>query len=146
MLSELRGIIRDMAILKDLYDFVKYVDEVDDTDNVLQFSASPNDVYKQYAKAKSISEKDAKRIVRMANYKQLVTYTPLNEHTGPPNKVITDSAGVELIEKTVGGRLPSGLILAWMNKHHLVTNLLWIIIGVILGNIGTIVNFIQNHL
>jgi hypothetical protein len=135
-----------MALLKELYDFTRYVDRVDGTDKVLQFHQYHTEAWEQYAHDTGVSEKKAKIIGRMASDMHYVTYTPLDEHDGPPNKLIVDSAGQELIHKTMFGLMPKGLWLAWADKNSKLINLIWLIIGLVVGNIDTIVKLAQEIL
>lgn len=138
--NPLKGIIEDMAHLKDLYNFTSYVEKTEYTDKVLRFNSNHLEAWRQYGKAKKMFEKDAINLGRMASDKHYITYAPLNDHDGPPNKLIVDTAGLELLDRTVFGKIPKGLWLAWAEKNSKLINLIWLVIGVVIGNIDKIIS------
>jgi hypothetical protein len=143
--NSLRGIIQRMALLRDMYNLANYVFEVQDTPEKLTYRKGGIDIdeaWIEYGKRKNIPEKRAKYIGASANEDGYVTgYGP---HESRYTAILKPGKGSRLIEKGFCG-VPTGLVKAWMDTNHLLTNLLWIIVGIIVGNIGTIVNFIQSH-
>lgn len=126
-----------MALLKDLYEFTKYVDSVNGTPDVLQFNAHHDEAWIQYANTVGISREYAKRLGMIAQNNRYVTYMPLNERDGPPHKLVIDDNGLELTHRTAWGLIPKGLWLAWLDKNKSLTALIVSFMsGVIIGIIG----------
>lgn len=134
-----------MARLRDLYQFTKYVRDVEYTDKVLQFQNNHHEAWKQYAEQTGISEKDAITLAERAAASRLISFKPLNDIDGPPNKVIVDMAGEDLIEKTVFGIIPKGIILAWLDKNKNFLTLLIAFVGAIVIGILNIVITLKNN-
>jgi hypothetical protein len=143
MFKKVKRILLDMALLRNLYNFTKYVEETEYTDGVLQFVSTHNEAYKQYAKAKGIPEKKAINIGRTAASRQYITYMPLNDLHGPPNKLAVDTAGVELTHRTMFGLLPKGLMLEWAEKNSKLINIIWLFIGVAIARIDDIIRLVR---
>ena len=128
-----------MARLKELYDFAKYVREVEYTDKVLKFQTNHHEAWKQYANQTGVTEKEAIVLGERAAHERYVEFKPLNDIDGPPNKVIVSPIkGDDLLDRTVFGLVPKGLWLAYAEKNIALVRIVSFVGGIVVGAIGLI--------
>lgn len=145
MTNSLKRIIRHMAKLRDVRDLVNLAKTTGD-DNVTGYRNESKlhhitdyDYYKQLPNKHFIVALYASKFCNGDKNKALDIYgdatsNELNfiDEKNSDQRVYVTSAGRSLLE--VGWwQFPKGILYAWMNYHKLLTNLIWIIIGVIVS-------------
>jgi hypothetical protein len=129
-----------MARLEELHDFVRYLREVEYTKDVIKFRNNHHEAWAQYAKQQHISITKATATAERAHYEGFLEFKPLNDATGPPNKVIPHPIkGDDFLERTLFGTFPKGLFMAWFNRNYKPLTLLTAFTG---GVLLTLVLFV----
>lgn len=129
-----------MALLRDIYNLVNYVDEVEGTDRILKYKGDDKQAWNLYAAATGMSKKRATYVGRTAVQKEYLTWSPVKESSGGPLYYRVAPNGVELIDRTMLGLIPKGLWSEWSRKNREFNNLVTAFVGGLIAS-GLIIVF-----